>query len=360
MKNRSKIGLINTYSRFRINKKEKESISRFESTINVYKKGTKLKCLICGKEVTSFCKSHSLPQFVLKTVSTTGLLKTGLNLQSNSSKDKVGIKNCLTFYDICSECDGSYFQNYEHESTFYGAITDEALNEIATKNYLKYYFKQLKELNRNIEYRNRMKSDLEMTQFFNNQIELNNFNIRDTKKKIEEIIKNKKKHNYFIIDEIDLSYSTMLAYQGFVTLTYGFDGLINNIYNYNEWYHIRQLGLCVFPHSKGTKIILFCEEGATKLKYFYKTFRNLPLKKKLYVINYILLLYEEEWAIDYDFNKRLNKETKLLINQHDTAVQELKYGSLPVNENDLIKSVKPYFELKTEGNIFNFLEENIK
>lgn len=181
-------------------------------------------------------------------------------------------------------------------------------------------------------------------------------NVVDTNEQLQKYKRKKNEHIFYVIDEIDLDYPTEIAYQGFVTLVYGFDGLINNIYDYEASKKMQQLSICVIPHSKGTKIVLYCEEGLSKLKQFYKKYRTLNLDEKLYVINYILLLYEEEWIVGASFNKKLNKETLMLINQHDTVFQDINspYGLLEAKE--LIEEVKETFQLKTSGNIYNFLE----
>jgi len=349
------IGLINTYSKKELTKRQIIRASKFESEINVFEGATSKKCLICGKDIKGFCKSHSLPEFVLKNISSNGMVKTGKSFQSDSHLDKTGIGNTLTFYCVCCKCDREFFQNYEHEEVFFAKLTDVAVNEIAVKNYLRYLYKQQREKCR---YKKLLKESkgLEESQFCSNQLFLAEMNIDDTKKKIDKTIKGKHKHLFYVIDEIDLDYRVKLAYQGFVTISYGFDGVVNNIYNYNLVNKIQQLGICIFPNSKGTKILLFCEEGSTKLKSFYRTYKTLSLEQKLYVLNYILLLYEEEWVISGEFDKKLNKETLILINQRVDTIQEMD-KPLTIDDNLLIEAIRDVYELKTEGNIFNFLEK---
>lgn len=351
------VGTINTYSKRKISKKQKRRASIFESEINAFQENSEKKCLICGKTIIGFCKSHSLPKFVLKCISSDGTIRTGKTFQSDSHIDKQGKKNALIFYNLCKQCDGNFFQEYEHEEFFCQKLSNEAINEIALKNYFRYLYKQQREVLKFEKLLTETRDDAETKQFLENQLYLSKFNVDDTNAKIKKYLKRKHDQNFYVIDEINLDYSTAIAYQGFITLVYGFDGLINDIYKYDETYKIQQLGLCIFPHHTGTKIILFCEDGSTRLKHFYKTFRHLSIEEKMYVINYILLLYEEEWAVDGSVKEKLNKETLQLINQRDTIVQETNNPLSIVENENLVDLARPIFELKTNGNIYNFLSD---
>ena len=349
------LGVINTYFGKKLSKKEKIRISKLYSSLDIF--GDKEKtCLLCGQKVNGFCKSHSLPKFVLKKQSSNGKIRTGKTFQKDSFVDNNGVGNTLVFSNICNSCDSSYFQEYEHEDVFTKKLNDVAINEIAIKNLLRYSYKQAMEL---AKFEKILASEAKYPdeiQFCENQIFLSKQNIIDTNERILKYKNRKLEHNFYVIDEIDLDYSTEISYQGFVTLVYGLDGLINNIYDYDSLTKMQNLGICIIPHSKGTKILLYCEDGLTRMKLFYKPYKKLDLNQKLYLINYILLLYEEDWVVDASFNKKLNKETMTLINQHDTVLQEsdcINELYAPIN---VLAEVSGVFELKTSGNIYNFLE----
>ena len=123
------IGTINTYSKRKISKKQKRRTSIFESELNTFQTNSKKECLICGKTINGFCKSHSLPKFVLERISSEGMVRTGKTFQSDSHIDKQGKKNTLVFYNLCKECDGIFFQEYEHEEFFYQKLSNQSLNK---------------------------------------------------------------------------------------------------------------------------------------------------------------------------------------------------------------------------------------
>lgn len=349
--------IINTFSKRSLSQEEKIKISKFYSELDVDGEKEKI-CLLCGEKINGFCKSHSLPKFVLKNHSSNGKLKTGKVFQSDSFKDNYGIENTLVFRCICDKCDSSYFQEYEKDEAFKKKLSDVTINEIAVKNYLQYVYKQRVEIVKNEKRLSNAIDSEEERQFYENQLFLAKLNLIDVMAKIKKYKNRKNEHNFYVIDEINLDYHTEIAYQGFITIVYGLDGkVINNIYDYDSFYKIQELGLSVIPHSSGTKIILFCEEGSTRLRSFYKPYKKLNIQQKLYLINYLLLLYEEEWTIDDAKRLNLNKETLRLINQHDTIIQSSDYFGDLVTGKEIIENAKIFFKLQTNGNIYNFLEK---
>lgn len=75
-------------------------------------------CLVCKKRCSSFCNSHTVPQFILKSIEEKGYVcqSSGLIIgDDNPIMDTTkGIKNTGIFRCICNECDKKYFANYEN------------------------------------------------------------------------------------------------------------------------------------------------------------------------------------------------------------------------------------------------------
>ena len=66
------------------------------------KKAKPPKCILCGKEQSSFCNSHSVPKMVLKNIAKAGKLYHANKLIEIPVVDKEkGISNSGTFYFIC-------------------------------------------------------------------------------------------------------------------------------------------------------------------------------------------------------------------------------------------------------------------
>lgn len=95
-------------------------------------------CILCGKEKTSYCNSHSVPRMVLKNIAENGVV-----LQANALLDveitdtEKGLNNSGTFHNICNDCDERYFRDYENPDTLNETPNDKILAEIGLKNSLK-------------------------------------------------------------------------------------------------------------------------------------------------------------------------------------------------------------------------------
>ena len=346
------------------NEKQHElNIFSSEITRKAREKSKGEKCLLCGKECTSFCSSHSVPKFVLNAVASNGLVFRGMDLIIPSNKPKpVGIGNALTFTSICRDCDSDYFQEYENLNIFEKDLTNVAINEIAMKNYLRYLDKRINDLNK---YKILLEKSAEqlIPDYYllklKQSIFLAEMDISDYKEAINKLKSKKNEKYFYIIDEINLNYNAKFAYQGFITLINGFDEtLINDVYNYDKNYNMQRLGVAIFPSANSTKIVLFCKDGDTRLRPFYKKYRKLSFEEKLYSINYLLLLYQEEWCIPGDFKiELLNEETMQLLRQTSDAQLETNNPFIQKEEiNFLVRNnwIKKH-TIQTTGRIYNFL-----
>lgn len=73
-------------------------------------------CLLCGKPTTSFCNSHSVPKFALKSIAENGEVVLASKLMGNEISDnKSGVNKSGTFHLICDNCDNSFFKITNHK-----------------------------------------------------------------------------------------------------------------------------------------------------------------------------------------------------------------------------------------------------
>ena len=69
------------------------------------------KCLLCDKDTTSFCNSHTIPQLSLKKISDSGMLtQAGYLIGSDLLDNDKGVSKSGTIQIICRKCDSFYFQ----------------------------------------------------------------------------------------------------------------------------------------------------------------------------------------------------------------------------------------------------------
>ena len=76
-------------------------------------------CLYCRKEVSSFCNSHSIPEFCLRNITDDGMVLT-LNSLINIPiiKKESGVGQTGTFQIICRDCDSKVFSDYENPDNY--------------------------------------------------------------------------------------------------------------------------------------------------------------------------------------------------------------------------------------------------
>lgn len=115
-----------------------EMRKKYSKLINESKRQAKQeKCLWCGKKITRFCNSHSVPRCVLDNIDTDGKVdyfNAIVNIPFINS-DK-GMNEAETFKLLCPECDGKIFQDYESLEALKEIPSERMLEEIALKNIL--------------------------------------------------------------------------------------------------------------------------------------------------------------------------------------------------------------------------------
>jgi len=105
-------------------------------------------CLICGKEQTSFCNSHTVPAFCLRNIEKDGKVCTCNSIVKYPFyiKSENGINEAGSFRLICRECDSVVFQEYENPKAYNEKPSSKILAQIALKNGLKAISKRMDEI----------------------------------------------------------------------------------------------------------------------------------------------------------------------------------------------------------------------
>lgn len=340
-----------------------------ESLKNAREKAKLDRCLLCNKTCTSFCNSHTIPQFIMKELSKNGnyfCMNTLIGMPT--SKQIVGTKEAITFHTICNECDQIYFRTYENPDSYLSGLSQKLLAEVALKNNLRLLSKKIIENEMLLDkYKNIEESSFQALNFLE-AIETNELDIKETLKSIElakDTIKGKK-DGYYLIDYIKLDYVAKMAFQSKVALVCGFDGeLINDIYYKNAKYKIQCLHISVFPMKGGTYIFLFIENGDKRYSKFYKHYRKLSLDEKLKVVNYIILKYSEEWLLSSNIEKTIlnNKGLSDAVRTISIPKPRLSFfGGKDINElelkNELLSKAISLYSLKNLPDIPNFLKKD--
>lgn len=298
------IGLLDNDS-FDLSKlapKERIGINKqFTAVYNEAKRNAKLtKCFICGKECSSFCNSHTVPQFVLRNIANNGkLFYWNSILKSQLQKEFKGMKEAGVFHIICNECDNSRFQAYENQENYNGEITAKMLAQIDLKNHLKAISKKLieKEVytyikNTTLELNNECEERLKVTELDMNEL-------RNSYRIALNHVNKPRMTNYYMGCYLELPYTVPIAYQGQIAMLVDMEGnTINNTYSDKASNKMQVLNICIFPFDDKTIIMMFTERKTVKYRRFFRQIRELEDKNKiLNLINYIIFLYVEDFFI---------------------------------------------------------------
>lgn len=318
------------------------------------------KCLVCEKSDVKFCNSHSIPQFCLRNISSTGKLSTTNEVIDMRFflKKTAGINEAGTFKNICTGCDSTIFQDYEKPETYEKQPDNKVLSEIALKCSLRMIYK------RNVEievYKQMLKigsnqQAKSLIRTFSSDL----VDYTEDFKKAKSNVKSSVGNGYYLVYYKVLDYVVPYAFQSQITLHVDLENkIVNNIYSYKENYHMKDLYICVFPLKASTAIIVFIDNNEKRYKNFIKQFRKLSEIDKLALINFIILRNSEEvfYSDDASFRKVLksNDLKKLCGNTNN-----LELTTNDLFDSNLIEGVKVNSSLQDYKKYPNLLSEDYK
>lgn len=323
-------------------------VKKLDKIVRQVAKGSN--CLVCGKEVSSFCNSHTIPAFMLKYISINGEVKSyGDLVFSPLDKGYKGVKQAGTFRIICRDCDSKLFQNYECENNYsHLNMIKKVLVEIALKTTLRVIFKRIHEMG--IFYMTETSSPY--IPFINKMIRGKILDLMELKNDYDFIKNNNNKPNAFkILYYKKLPYRVSIAVQDMINLTCDFKGkTLNNIYDYNEHNRLEPFYICVFPLEQESHIIIFTKKTVKKYNQFFYTLKKMKLSKQLKIINYIIFDNLEDYFIRPDIDISTLKEIASKL--------PVIAGDSPINHADSIKlNNKDYFNPRNWESLLNLLEE---
>ena len=300
-------------------------------------------CPLCGKEITSLCKSHSLPAFVLRIIGENGYVKSSKELLGiDPRKSKIGIKQAGVFYSICRECDSRYFQDYENSKNLKSDFTPLMMAEIAMKCSLFYLHKRNKEKallslykENNIPYI----LDENIT-----DIDCNEYN-EDYCYDKRQIIKNLNGYSlgYYKV----LPYVTPIACQIPIAMTVDLNNcLINDVLYGDPAYKIENCIICVYPLEDQTIVALFSRSKSKRYRSFFKQLNKLDLNIALEKINYLIFKYSEDYFLSrtldeecLDLLSAVAAESGIFINFGNKTRKELYVENYCFTKSDQIPNI---------------------
>lgn len=177
--------------------------------------------------------------------------------------------------------------------------------------------------------------------------------------KAKKLVTKEDNDGYYLFSYMLLNYVTPIAFQGLITLYVDFDGnIVNDIYNMDQAYHTKELNVCVLPLETKTAVLLFIDNNEARYRSFYKKFRKLSNEEKLSVINYMILLYTEDYFITEEMKQRMISDDKVA-----EIIGQTSIGSISVEDiltTDIIGKMKEIYRLDKHKSIPNYLSEEFK
>ena len=176
-------------------------------------------CYFCGKRVTSFCNSHSIPRFCLENIAINGDVLTLNAIVGNPLVDaEIGVNKAGTFRLICNECDSKIFADYENPDNYSNQPTPKMIAQMALKNSLKSISKRLVE----IELFKIIGKETDVSRMFSltknivNEMDLKEY--EESYKKAKKALEKNSSSDYYVCYYEKLNYVVPVAFQGSLAL----------------------------------------------------------------------------------------------------------------------------------------------
>lgn len=278
------------------------------------KKAKKRHCYYCNDEYNSFCNSHSIPAFILKSIAVEGEVFNNNKVVSIPFvDDESGVNKTGTFHLICRKCDSQIFSDYENPDNYKEHPTDKMIAQIAMKNFLKSIGKRELE----IPLYDNIKSEYALPEsIYNMKQEVNDLDLKEyinDFKKAKRVIEKEWKNEYYTFFYHKLDYTVPIAFQSNVCLITDLEGnIVNDIYNKSPKYKLQPVHICVFPMENETILMMFIESNDKRNRRFYKQFNKLSLEDKLKAINFIIFSLSEDVYISKQIEDSVLKDEKFV------------------------------------------------
>ena len=283
-------------------------------------------CVLCGKECSSFCNSHSVPRFALSRIAENGKVSQTLKNKMPLHEKSLGVKQTGTFKLICNTCDNESFQDYENPSSYSNKPTNKMIAQIALKNHLLMIHKRLVERNLYTLLGERYPQNKD---FLDDKVLVGDLDLIGYVSGLQYAQKAVEKSNdkyYHLYYYKALDYVVPYAAQSSISLIGDFnDNVINDLFNSSVQYKIKDIHVAVFPLENTSVVMLFAEEGEKRYRKFYKQFKKLSDEDQLAAINYIVFSTIENVFLNPNVQNEMQKNKRFIevCGQSTEAISEM-------------------------------------
>lgn len=299
------------------------------------------KCYYCGEPCDGFCNSHTLPAFCLRNIAQKGkVFYSNSILDLPSLKEDKGVNESGTFHLICRDCDSKIFQEYENPDNYENIPSVKMLAQIDMKNNLKSISKRLMELEMYSLMGERIGISEQWIHAKNTVSQLDLAEFEGSFSRAKKRDSKPFSGDYYVGFYKKLPYVVPVAFQGAVALIFDLEGnVINNVYNPDPKYKIKNVGVCIFPLKQNSIVMLFVEKDNSRYSKFFRQLKKLDLDSQLSIINYIIFSYSE----DYFLSPNLDKEVLEKLNLLSGKTPEMM-GFYPTTTSQQLEGVQKIFD----------------
>lgn len=297
----------------------RKKISQLKHEIEMDSKVSR--CLLCGKKVTSFANSHSVPQMVLRNITSNGQLYWMNSFIGYEPIElEQGVNKAGTFRCICRDCDSRYFQDYENEQNLVTYPSTKMLAEIAVKDYSQMISKRrfekvlFEKLNEKTDGRFQVTNEVKNVQ----NLDMRDY-ISDLQISKKEITKNRI-NAYRLLYWKKLDYVIPIAGQTTVALHYDLDGkILNDIYGAPDKIRIQSMHIFAFPLKNESVVGAFYHNRDKIYNRLIHQFQDLSDDEKLSWLHYWLIANCENYFLSGCISSDVlnNEKMKLLSEEYD-------------------------------------------
>ena len=337
----------------------KKHIAEIDKTVRKNTKGET--CLICGKACSSFCRSHSIPDFVLRNIDEDGYVSAPRQADSLEPNKSTGVLAAGVFFNICEDCDSKFFQRYEEESAFDGSPSDEMLTAMAVKNCLKTIYQRTVDREENAIYSERIESPKLIS---NGEVSAPEQDIKEFQMELQYALQPKntsQNEKYHLCYYKKLDYVVPFATQFAMAMLVDLEGnTIHDLYSGSSSYRMEHLHVAVFPFKQSSVVLLFTKNGETKHRRFIRQLKKLEEQDQLSAINFLVFSGADNVFVQKSCYERMSKnpifmEACRLTYALDTNVEKPKLGLHVAQRAHNFKKryalpnlLSPQYALKTE------------
>ena len=263
------------------------------------------RCLWCGKKITRFCDSHTIPKMVLRNIAIDGELDYANTILENPlAKADQGMAEAGVFHLLCNECDNTKFQEYENLENLKHQPTQQMLAKIALKNFFLIINKRLIEIEL---YKHDQAEDQLQLSYLNRKQEINLLDKRDFFSELDRIKEmfETEDYSFELITWDKVNYIVPVAFQAPITVYGDMNGeLVIDIYDHSGKVKTKQMHMCVFPLDDCSVIFTFYNKADTEYDRFAEQLRSMDQERRLKFLGYFMFFISEDMMLAKKFPHR--------------------------------------------------------